>query len=175
MVYPSLAGVARFSGPGVDLSSWAFHPSPVPLRRGTLNGLSHAGGGGPLQRDGGGHCCLGFSILPLRPSEGGHLRWCVAHYVLDIGEGRYDDIVHRWRGWPASAGRGWTCYFGLFILPLRPFRRGTFAVGFGFVLLYSYKGAPGAAPEVIVAYGKTHVRNFLSSSFNSEEEYQKTC
>ena len=85
MVYPSLAGVARFSGPGVDLSSWAFHPSPVPLRRGTLNGLSHAGGGGPLQRDGGGHCCLGFSILPLRPSEGGHLRWCVAHYVLDTG------------------------------------------------------------------------------------------
>ena len=29
-----------------------------------------------------------------------------------------------WRGWPASAGRGWKYFFGLSILPLRPLRRG---------------------------------------------------
>ncbi len=33
-------------------------------------------------------------------------------------------LVPRWRGWPASAGRGWKYFFGLSILPLRPLRRG---------------------------------------------------
>jgi hypothetical protein len=48
----------------------------------------------------------GFSSSPCAPSEGGHYLRCVTHYVLDTGLRQYDDIVHRWRGWPASAGRG---------------------------------------------------------------------
>jgi len=41
-------------------------------------------------------------------------------------------------------------------------------------LLYPQKCTSGAASEVIVADGKPHVRNIFSSSFKSEEKYQKT-
>jgi hypothetical protein len=88
MVCPPPAGVARFSGPGVDF------------------------------------VILGFPSSPCAPPKGDTWRYG-AHYFLDTGR-RYDDIVHRWRGWPASAGRGWTCYFVFPILPLRPLQRGTF-------------------------------------------------
>ena len=67
---------------------------------------------------------MGFSSSPYAPSEGGHYRRYVAHFFLDTGLRRYDDIVHRWRGWPASAGRGWTLLSWLYILHLRPLRRG---------------------------------------------------
>jgi hypothetical protein len=43
-----------------------------PLRRGTLNGLSPAGGGGLLQQAGGGSVILVFPSSPCAPSEGGH-------------------------------------------------------------------------------------------------------
>ncbi len=64
--------------------------------------------------------------------------------------------------------------FWFFHPPPRPPLKGDICGGFGFFLFYSHKGAPGAASEVIVAYGKPHVRHFLPSSFNSEEQYQKT-
>ena len=80
--------------------------------------------GWPTSRAGGGLVILGFSSSPYAPSEGGHYRRYVAHFFLDTGLRRYDDIVHRWRGWPASAGRGWTLLSWLYILHLRPLRRG---------------------------------------------------
>jgi len=85
-------------GPGVDLLSFALHPPPVPLRRGTLQAvrcsffsgyrpppftlsLSKGWRGWPASRAGGGLCCLGFSSAPCAPSEGGHLR-CISCLLI---------------------------------------------------------------------------------------------
>ena len=81
-------------GQGVDLLFWAFHPPPMPPPKGDITGgtlliffwipafagmtiLSTAGGGGPLQRAGGGLDVLDFPSSPCAPSEGGHLRWAL--------------------------------------------------------------------------------------------------
>ena len=115
---------------------------------GTFNGVSTAGGGGPLQRAGGGLCYFGFPILPLRPSKGGHLAVRRSHYFLDTALRRYDDTA--------------------------PFQKGTLAVGFGFTLFYPHESASGAAYKVVVTDGKPRVRYFPSSFCNGNQQHQNT-
>lgn len=91
---------------------------------------------------------MGYAILPLRPSKGGHYWRYGAHYFLDTALRRYDDTA--------------------------PFQKGTLAVGFGFALFHSNESASGAAYKVVVTDGKPRVRYFPSSFCNGNQQHQNT-